>query len=332
MTDRRDTKTILAFIWGIVAGLLIATMAVLPPWLSRDAIDAGDPLPENPTASAGSAPENPTAPAGSPAVSAPGSRAFPPSPPLGPATQLARQRESLSSFQAPMHPGLRGESLTVTGVLSDVWRWDGRIFVQVYEDPEDKGVLVVAAFDPQTWDEPLGELARGTRVRLHGVNAVAGLVAVEMDGTEFEGLAEAAPAGSAPESHASPPSPPLGPATQLARQRDSLTSFQRAVSAICRLIGRLMDPWGRLTSVWGSKWRPAAVVAAQSLIAKLPEQASSANRLLPRADKERTNAICAVLSIYRSQTRVVLEDCIVSVGQTRFHRASRWFSPLWEYR
>ena len=217
MTDRRDTKTILAFIWGIVAGLLIATMAVLPPWLSRDAIDAGDPLPENPTA-----------PAGSPAVSAPGSRAFPPSPPLGPATQLARQRESLSSFQAPMHPGLRGESLTVTGVLSDVWRWDGRIFVQVYEDPEDKGVLVVAAFDPQTWDEPLGELARGTRVRLHGINAVAGLVAVEMDGTEFERLAEAAPAGSAPESHPSPPSPPLGPATQLARQRDSLTSFQAA--------------------------------------------------------------------------------------------------------
>ena len=228
MTDRRDTKTILAFIWGIVAGLLIATMAVLPPWLSRDAIDAGDPLPENPTASAGSAPENPTAPAGSPAGSAPGSRAFPPSPPLGPATQLARQRESLSSFQAPMHPGLRGESLTVTGVLSDVWRWDGWIFVQVYEDPEDKGVLVVAAFDPQTWDEPLGELARGTRVRLHGINAVAGLVAVEMDGTEFERLAEGAPAGSAPESHASPPSPPLGPATQLARQRDSLTSFQAA--------------------------------------------------------------------------------------------------------
>ena len=36
----------------------------------------------------------------------------------------------------------------------------------------------------------------------------------------------------------------------------------RALSAICGLIGRLMDPWGRLTSVWGSKWRPAAVVGS----------------------------------------------------------------------
>lgn len=229
-------------------------------WNARfDDLNAGDPVPENrtapaspssesPTAPRGPAPENPTAPAGSPAGSAPESRAFPRSPPLGPATQLARQRDSLSSFRAPMHSRLRGESLTVTGVLWDVGRWDGRIFVQVYEDPEDEGVLVVAAFDPQTWDEPLGELARGTRVRLHGTNAVAGLVAVEMDGTEFERLAEAAPAGSAPESQASPPSPPRGPAAQLARQRDSLTSFQAATHPGVRAdnlttIGIVWDVW-----------------------------------------------------------------------------------------
>ena len=186
----RDTKTIPAFIGGIVAGLLMATITVLSVWLSRDAIDAGDPPPEDPTASARSAPENATVPAGSPGGSAPESRAFPSSPPLGPATQLARQRDSLTRFQAATHPGLRGDNLTVTGVLWDVWRWDGRIFVHVYEDPEDKGVLVVAAFDPQTWDEPLGELTRGTHVRVHGVNAVADSVGVEMDGTQLERLTE----------------------------------------------------------------------------------------------------------------------------------------------
>ena len=36
----------------------------------------------------------------------------------------------------------------------------------------------------------------------------------------------------------------------------------RALSAICGLSGRLIDRWGRLTSVWGSKWRPAAVVGS----------------------------------------------------------------------
>ena len=30
----------------------------------------------------------------------------------------------------------------------------------------------------------------------------------------------------------------------------------RAVSAICRLIGRLIDRWGRLTRAWGFKWTP----------------------------------------------------------------------------
>ena len=36
----------------------------------------------------------------------------------------------------------------------------------------------------------------------------------------------------------------------------------RALSAICGLVGRLMDRWGRLTSAWGSKWRPAAFVGS----------------------------------------------------------------------
>ena len=34
----------------------------------------------------------------------------------------------------------------------------------------------------------------------------------------------------------------------------------RALSAICGLIGRLIDHWGRLTAVWG--WRPAALIGA----------------------------------------------------------------------
>ena len=159
-----DTKIILALIGSMLAGLLIATVAVLPPWPSRDAIDAGGPPPENPTASTDAAPEDPTAQADSAPESSttsasrtPGSRASRPSPPPGPATQLARQRNWVN--RSP-----RQESLTVTGVLADAWR-DGRIFVQVYEDPEETGVLVMAGFDPQTWDEPLGELDRGTRVR-----------------------------------------------------------------------------------------------------------------------------------------------------------------------
>ena len=36
----------------------------------------------------------------------------------------------------------------------------------------------------------------------------------------------------------------------------------RALSAIYGLIGRLIDRWGRLTSPWGSKWRPAAFVGS----------------------------------------------------------------------
>ena len=36
----------------------------------------------------------------------------------------------------------------------------------------------------------------------------------------------------------------------------------RALSAICGLIGRLIDHWGRLTAVWGSNWRPAALIGA----------------------------------------------------------------------
>ena len=35
-----------------------------------------------------------------------------------------------------------------------------------------------------------------------------------------------------------------------------------ALSAICGLIGRLIDSWGRLTGAWGSQWRPAAFVGS----------------------------------------------------------------------
>lgn len=239
-----DTKIILALIGSMLAGLLIATVAVLPPWPSRDAIDAGGPPPENPTASADAAPEDPTAQADSAPESSttsasrtPGSRASRPSPPPGPATQLARQRNWVN--RSP-----RQESLTVTGVLADAWR-DGRIFVQVYEDPEETGVLVMAGFDPQTWDEPLGELDRGTRVRLHGVNAVARRVVVRMEGTEFERLAVA---GAAPESDAPPPGPPPGPATQLARQRGRLTTFQAATHPDVRADN--LTTTGVVWSVW----------------------------------------------------------------------------------
>ena len=36
----------------------------------------------------------------------------------------------------------------------------------------------------------------------------------------------------------------------------------RALSAICGLIGRLMDRWGRLTRTWGFKWTPTALVGS----------------------------------------------------------------------
>ena len=43
----------------------------------------------------------------------------------------------------------------------------------------------------------------------------------------------------------------------------TLRSLQgRAVSAICRLIGRLIDRWGRLTRAWGFKWTPTALVGS----------------------------------------------------------------------
>ena len=248
-----DTKIILAVIGSMLAGLLIAT--VLPPRPSRDAIDAGGPAPENATALADAAPENPTAladaapenPTGlagpapeSPTSSAsrrPGRRASSPGPPPGPATQLARQRNWVS--RSPSR-----ESLTVTGVVADAWR-DGRIFVQVYEDPEETGVLVMAGFDPQTWEEPLGELDLGTRMRLHGVNAVARSVAVRMDGTEFERLAAAS---AAPEGDAPPPGPAPGPATQLARQRGRLTTFQAATHPGVRADN--LTTTGVVWSVW----------------------------------------------------------------------------------
>ena len=36
----------------------------------------------------------------------------------------------------------------------------------------------------------------------------------------------------------------------------------RAVSAICRLIGRLIDRWGRLRRLWGFKWTPTALAGS----------------------------------------------------------------------
>ena len=36
----------------------------------------------------------------------------------------------------------------------------------------------------------------------------------------------------------------------------------RAVSALCRLVGRLIDRWGRLTRAWGFKWTPTALVGS----------------------------------------------------------------------
>ena len=36
----------------------------------------------------------------------------------------------------------------------------------------------------------------------------------------------------------------------------------RPLSAICALIGRLIDCSGRLTGAWGSQWRPAAFVGS----------------------------------------------------------------------
>ena len=36
----------------------------------------------------------------------------------------------------------------------------------------------------------------------------------------------------------------------------------RAVSVICRLIGRLIDRWARLKRVWEFKWTPTALVGS----------------------------------------------------------------------
>ena len=57
----------------------------------------------------------------------------------------------------------------------------------------------------------------------------------------------------------------------------------RALSAICGLMGRLIDCWGRLTDSWGPNGDRRRS-SAQSLIAKLPKYTDLANRLLPRAD------------------------------------------------
>ena len=36
----------------------------------------------------------------------------------------------------------------------------------------------------------------------------------------------------------------------------------RALAAVCGLISRLIDRWGRLTDSWGTEWRPAAFVGS----------------------------------------------------------------------
>ena len=64
-----------------------------------------------------------------------------------------------------------------------------------------------------------------------------------------------------------------------------------ALSAVCGLIGRLIDRWGRLTDTPGGPNGDPRRSSAQSLIAKLPEQAGSVNRLLPRAVKDARNKL-----------------------------------------
>ena len=55
----------------------------------------------------------------------------------------------------------------------------------------------------------------------------------------------------------------------------------RALSAICGLVGRLIGPLGASDERLGLENGDPRRSSAQSLIAKLPEQASSANRLSP---------------------------------------------------
>ena len=55
-----------------------------------------------------------------------------------------------------------------------------------------------------------------------------------------------------------------------------------ALSAICGLVGRLMDRWGRLTSALGLEMEIRGVRRLNRSSPKLPEQASPANKLLPR--------------------------------------------------
>ena len=184
--DMIDTKTTIAFIVGILSGLLMAATALLPLWTAGSAIDTGSPVPESDAAPAIPAAE---AVANRP----PESDASPSRPPLGPAARLVAQRDRTTSLQAATDASVRMDSLTVTGTVADVWPWDRRIFVLVEEDSETTGALVQAAFDPQTWEEPLREIARGARVRVSGVNAVAKRFAVEMEGTQFERLRAATP-------------------------------------------------------------------------------------------------------------------------------------------
>ena len=87
-----------------------------------------------------------------------------------------------------------------------------------------------------------------------------------------------------------------------------------AVSAICRLIGRLIGRWGRLTRAWvqmGHRRRSSA----QSVVAKLPEQPEQqglANRLLSRADKSAYNDVLVLHSLSLSMTALL--NAIISLS------------------
>ena len=79
----------------------------------------------------------------------------------------------------------------------------------------------------------------------------------------------------------------------------------RAVSAICRLIGRLIDRWGRLTRAWGSKWTPA------TLAGSIAHRQAGCVRILP-AVRPRHSSRRAVIT---SSTRARLSSPRVRLSQ-----------------
>ena len=88
----------------------------------------------------------------------------------------------------------------------------------------------------------------------------------------------------------------------------------RAVSAICRLIGRLIDRWGRLRRAWGFKWTPTALVGsiahdrplgaseARLGVQMDPDGARRLNRSSPsclNSGAQRTDFFHGLLEIYK---------------------------------